>query len=111
ERHDSIAEDDRLFLSAMAVDLVDHRRNLALGHQAVDDVERRFHIARQYVAENDAAGCGLVPLLEFLALLVHADPAITDLAVQADDLFGERVLDRGHVAERLAFAWIALAQQ
>ena len=111
ERHDAVAEDDRLLLTAVAVDLVDHPGDFALRHQLVDDVERRFHVARQHVAENDAAGRGLVPLHERLALLVDAFPAVADLAVQADDLFGERVLDRGHVAEGLALARHALAHQ
>jgi hypothetical protein len=64
ERHDAVAENNRLFLSAVAIDGIDHRRNLALGHQAVDDVERNLRALRQYVTEYNATRCRVVPLLE-----------------------------------------------
>ena len=42
ERHDAVAEDHRLLLAAVAVDLVDDARDLALGHQLVDDLVRNL---------------------------------------------------------------------
>ena len=63
ERHDAVAEDDRLFLAAVAVDLIDHPGDFALRHQLVDDVERRLDVTRQHVAEHHAAGRGVVPLV------------------------------------------------
>ena len=96
ERHDAVAEDDRLLLPAMAVDGVDHRRDFALGHELVDRVERNLRIHRQHVAEDDAAGRGLKPFLERLALIVHAVPAVLDLGVQAERLLVQGVLDLGH---------------
>src|SRR3954447_3448021 len=46
ERHDAIAEDHRLLLSAVAIDGVDHRGDLALRHQLVASVERNLGRAR-----------------------------------------------------------------
>src|SRR6476646_10644728 len=46
ERHDAVAEDHRLLLAAVPVDLVDHAGDLALGHQLVDDVERDLRALR-----------------------------------------------------------------
>ena len=111
ERHDPVAEDDRLFLTAMAIDHVDHRRYLALGHQAVDDVERHLHALGQYIAKHNATRRRVVPLLEQLALLVHAFPAVLDLGVQVDDFLMQRMVDRSHVAEGLAFTGHPLTQQ
>ena len=39
ERHDAVAEDHRLLLPALAVDDVDHRRDLLLRHQPIGDIE------------------------------------------------------------------------
>src|SRR5437763_9818062 len=55
ERHDAVAEDYGLLLAAVAVDLVDDARNLALGHQLVDDLERDLRVLRQEIAERDAS--------------------------------------------------------
>ena len=39
EPHDLVAEDHQLLLAAMAVDGVDHLRDLALGQQLVAEIE------------------------------------------------------------------------
>ena len=64
ERHDAVAEDHRLLLTAVAVDRVDHPGDFALRHELVDDVERNLGRARQHLAEQRAARRGLVPLVE-----------------------------------------------
>src|SRR5256886_15799448 len=79
ERHDAVAEDHRLLLTAVTVDLVDHAGDFALGHQLVDDVVRDLRRTRQQIAEHDAAGGGFDPALRHLAGLVHALPAVLDL--------------------------------
>ena len=38
KRHDPVAEDHRLLLTAVTINLVDHAGDFALGHQLVDDV-------------------------------------------------------------------------
>src|SRR5712672_3749693 len=109
ERHDAVAEDHRLLLAAVAVDLVDHAGDFTLGHQFIDEVVRNLCALRQHVAEHDAAGSGLDPAAHGLAGLVDAFPAILDLAVEVDDLRVQRVLKLGHVAENLALAGQAFA--
>src|SRR5581483_10381645 len=109
ERHDAVAEDHRLLLAAVAVDLVDDGRDLALCHQLVDDVVRNLRRLRQQVAEHYAAGGGLDPAPGRLARLIDALPAISDLAVEVDDLRVQGVLELGHVAEGLALAGQAFA--
>src|SRR4051794_36284409 len=61
ERHDAVAEDHRLLLAAVTIDLVDHAGDLALGHQLVDDLVRDARVLRQQIAEHDAARGGLDP--------------------------------------------------
>ena len=39
ERHDPIAKDHGLFLTAVTIDLIDDAGDFALGHQLVDDIE------------------------------------------------------------------------
>ena len=109
ERHDAVAEDHRLLLTAVTVDLVDDAGNFALGHQLVDDVVRNLRRARQQVAEHDAAGGGLDPATRDLAGLVHSVPAIPDLGVEVDDLRMQGMLKFGHLAEDLALAGQAFA--
>src|SRR5690348_11915506 len=104
ERHDAVAEDDGLLLPAMPVDRVDHRRDLALGHQAIDDVERDLHASRKHASKDHAPGRGVIPLLEGLTLLVDTFPAVFDLGVQADHLLMQRMIDIGHIAEHLPLA-------
>ena len=101
ERHDPVAEDHRLLLPAVAVDLIDHAGDFPLGHELVHDVEGNLRALRQHLAEHHAARRRVEPLADRLALLVHADPAVFDLGVQVDDLRVQRVLDLGHVAEHL----------
>ena len=109
ERHDAVAEDHRLLLTAVTIDLIDHAGDFALGHQLVDDVERDLRRLRQHLAEHDAAGGGFDPALDRLAVLVDALPAVLDLGVEVDDLGMQRMLELGHVAEDLALAGQAFA--
>ncbi|MCY1311212.1 hypothetical protein D3C71_2193280 [compost metagenome] len=46
ELHDAIAEDNRLFLTAMAVDVVDHLGDVLLRHLLITDVERHIDMLR-----------------------------------------------------------------
>ena len=102
QRHDAVAEDHRLLLTAVAIDLIDHAGDFPLGHELVHDVEGNLGRARQHLAEQRAARRGLVPLVDGLALLVDVREAELDLAVQADDLRVQGVLDLGDVAVEAA---------
>ncbi len=55
ELHDAIAENDRLFLSAMAIDRVDHLGDVLLGHFLIADVERHVVVLRQKLTDDHAA--------------------------------------------------------
>ena len=111
ERHDAIAEDDRLFLTAMAVDLIDHSRDFALGHKLVHDVERHAVMLGQHLAELNAARGGLINLRNLVAGLVDSDIAALDLGVQRNRAGIQRVFEFAHVAEHHALAGLALAHQ
>ncbi len=99
ERHDPVAEDHRLLLPAVAVDLVDHVGDFPLGHELVHDVEGNLGAPRQHVAEHDAARRGVVQAPDLVALFVEAFPAVLDLGVQIDRLGVQGMLDLGHVTE------------
>ncbi len=110
ERHDAVAEDHRLLLAAVAIDLVDDAGDFLLGHQLVDDVERHLRRFRQHLAEHGAACRGFIPAVDRLAALVDALPAVFDLGVEVNDLGVQGMLDLGHFAVKLAFARQAFAQ-
>ena len=110
ERHDAVAEDHGLLLTAVTIDLVDDAGDFLLRHQLVDDVERNLRRLRQHIAEHDAARSGLDPAPDRLAGLVDALPAILDLGVEVDDLGMQGMLDLGHFAVELAFARQAFTQ-
>ena len=110
ERHDAVAEDHGLLLTAVTIDLIDHAGDFLLGHQLVDDVERHLRRFRQHLTEHGAAGRGLVPAVDLLAVLVDALPAILDLGMEVDDLGMQGMLDLGHFAVELAFARQAFTQ-
>ena len=69
ERHDAVAEDHRLLLTAVAVDGVDQPRDGLLGQQLVDERElARPACLRQQLAEQHAARRRLVHLDDLVAV-------------------------------------------
>ena len=104
EAHDPVAEDDRLLLTAVAIDHVDHVRDVLLGEQPVDQVEADIGLPRQEIAQQHAAGGRVVDVRHRLVLLVDRAEAALDLGVQAEHLGVERVLDLGNAAEGHALA-------
>ena len=68
EPHDPVAEDHRLLLAAMAVDGVDHLRDLALGHQLVAEFEEIPGSLRQQLADLHAARRRVEHLRHLLAI-------------------------------------------
>ena len=111
QRHDAVAENDRLLLTAVAVDGVDHVRDFLLGHQLVDDVEGNLHMLRHELAEDQTAGRRVEDLRHALALLVIGPGAALDLRVQRDRLRRDRVLDLALIGEAHALARLAVALQ
>ena len=109
QRHDAVAEDHRLLLTAVAVDGVDHVRDFLLRHQLVDDVEGYLDVMRHELAEDHPARRRVEDFQYALAILVEAPGAALDLAVQRDRLGREGVFDlaltgEGHALPRLAVA-------
>ena len=111
ERHDPVAEDDRLLLPAIAVDDVDHVGDFLLGHQLVDDVEGNLGVFGHEFAENHAAGRGVEYFGDAIAAGVERPGAALDLGVQRHRLGGQGVLDLAHFRERHALAGLAVAHQ
>ena len=99
ERHDAIAEDHRLLLTAVAIDRVDHRGDFLLRHELVHDVERDLRMVGQHLTEDQPARRGVVDLRHARAVGVARPGAALDLGVQGDRLGVQRVLDLGDVAE------------
>ncbi len=99
ERHDPVAEDDRLLLPAVAVDLIDRVGDLPLGHELVHGLVGDLRALGQDVAQHDATRGSIEPPAGGLALLVETVPAVLDPGVQIDRLGIQGVLDLGHVAE------------
>ena len=97
ERHDPVAEDHRLLLTAVAVDLIDHVGDFPLRHELVHDVEGNLRALGQHVAEHHAAGRGLEPAAHHLVVLVEPFPPVLDLGVQVDRLLMQGVLDLAEV--------------
>ncbi len=93
QAHDLVAEDDRLFLTAIAVDRVDDGLHVALTQQAVDQFKRRLCIQRQKLTKPHAAGCRFTQLPDFAAFLVNLLDAAFDLGMQVHFARVERVLN------------------
>ena len=70
ERHDAVAEDHRLLLTAVAVDGVDQAGDRLLGQQLVDELELDARLARQQLAQQHAARRRLDDLDDFVAVRV-----------------------------------------
>src|SRR6202022_231041 len=111
ERHDLVAKDDGLLLTAIAVDDVDHVRDFLLGHQFVHDIEGNLEMVRQQLPKNHTAGRGVENLRYTLALAVEGRRPPLDPGVQGDRLGMQSMFDLAHIAECHPLARFALAHQ
>ena len=100
ERHDLVAEDHRLLLTAIAVDGVDHVGDFFLRHQLVDDVERNLPVVRHELAKQHAAGRRVENLRDAIALLIEAPGTALDLRMQGHGLGIQRMLNLADVGRR-----------
>ena len=99
EAHDLVAKDDRLLLTAVAVDHVDHVGDRLLGQKLIDLIEAHLRTARQQLAEQHTARRGVVDVGDPIAVFILGDVTPLDLAVQRHGAGFERVMDLSHVAE------------
>ena len=109
QRHNLIAEHHRRFLSAVAIDHIDHVRYLALGKQAVHHLEGNAGMARQQVRNQRTPRSRLNDAGDFLALLVAGLPARFDARMQRHGAGIKSVLDFGDINKLHALARGAFA--
>ena len=91
KRHDPIAEDHRLLLTAVAVDRIDQAGDVLLRQKLVDQRELDALHFRQMLGEQQTARCRLVHLGNRFTRLVRRDETALDLGVQRHGLGFERV--------------------
>src|SRR5208283_4050899 len=77
---------DRLLLTAIAVDDIDHVRNLLLRHELIHDIEGYLDMVRQQLAKDHPARRSLENLLHALALAIEGPRPPLDPRVQGDRL-------------------------
>jgi len=82
QRHQPVAEDDRLLLAAVAVNLVDDVADLLLGQKGVDQVKADRRVARHDFGQQHPARGGLDPLDHRLAVGVDSVVARLDPGMQ-----------------------------
>src|SRR5580700_5539771 len=100
ERHDLVAKDDCLLLTAVAVDDVDHGRDFLFGHEFVHDIEGNLDMTRQQLAKNHTAGRGFENLRYTLSLAVEGPRPPLDPGVQGDRLGMQGMFHLAHIGER-----------
>ncbi|MNI18922.1 hypothetical protein D3C73_723430 [compost metagenome] len=108
ELHDPVAEYDRVLLTAMTVDRVDHLGDVLLGHFLVAGLERHVDVLRQKLANDQTARRRVIDLGNQLAVGIHGLETTLDLRMQRDDLVFQRMVQFAHVGEGHAFARLAL---
>jgi hypothetical protein len=112
ELHDAVTEDDRLLLTAVAVDGVDHPGDVLLGHFSLLQTSNGTSLLRQKFADQHAARRGLEDLGKPGCRSASTElEAALDLGVQRDDLAFERMVDspiseNSHALARLVLGLI-----
>src|SRR5665213_2619908 len=109
EGHQPDAENDRLLLTAMAIDLIEEVGDLLLGQQAVHQIEPDLNRLRQDFRQQHAAGRGDDPLDHGLALGIDAAHARGDAGMQGHRAGFQRLLDLAERGEGHALALFAVA--
>ena len=108
QTHDLVAENDRLFLTAIAVDGVDDGLHVLFAEKAVHQIERCFRIQRQKVAQTQTAGGRFKALPDDVAFVIDLLKAGLDLGVQMHGTGGQGVFHLVHIGKGHAFANHAL---
>ena len=84
QRHDLVAEDHRLLLTAVAVDGIDHAGDGLLGQKLVDERRLDARLLRQQLGEDHASRRGFENLDHRIAAIVDRVEAPAHLGVQGD---------------------------
>ncbi len=102
--HDVVTEDNRLFLTTVTVDRINHLTDLFLTKETVHDIKRSLVVERQKRTQTQAAGCGLKAHVDRLTFFVDlVDPRV-DLGVKMHNACFQSVIHLFHGAECHAFA-------
>src|SRR6516165_2237246 len=109
--HDPVAENDRLLLPAIAVDDVDHVRDLFLRHELVHDVKGDLVVPRQKLAKDQAARRSIENFRYPLTIRIIGPGAALDLGVQGDCLGMQGMFDLAHIGEHHALPRLAVTHQ
>ena len=99
ELHDPVTEDDRILLTAVTIDGVDHPGDVLLGHLLVAGVERNHDVLRQKFADQHAARGRFVDLADLVAVGIDGLEAALHLRVQGNDLVLERMVEFAEIGE------------
>ncbi len=91
--HDVVAENDRIFLTAMPVHFVDDLADLFLAKEAVDHREGNSRVLRQKGADFHTAGRGFHTLGHRVAFGVLRLTTGQDFRMQRDDALMQSMLD------------------
>src|SRR3546814_17044685 len=107
--HDRVGEEHRLLLAGVAIDDVDDVRDLLLGEEAVDGLERQLVALRERPAEQHAARRRLEALHILVALLLGSRDEADDLTLQGHGLGLERLMAPAPVGKHPARYGLGLA--
>ena len=99
KNHDRVSEQNRVFLTRVTIDFVNHVTDILLGEKAVDDVVRHFRVLRQTLTDQHPARSGLEPLHHDIAILIGLRNAGKDFGVQSDSLGLKRLVHFSHVSK------------
>ena len=105
--HDPVGEDHRFLLPTVSIDGVERGRELLLGQQPVDQIQRHVRVPGQCLGKQHSARRRIDQNGHRLPLFVDGPVAGPDFRVQGDRPSRQGVLDFAEVGERHAFPRLA----
>ena len=106
ELHDAVTENDRVFLTGMAIDGIDHLGDVFLCHLGIDDIEIHLAITRQEFTDNHATRGRVMNLGYWIAIKINCLEASFDLGVKGYRACFQSVMQFTHVGECHPLAWL-----
>src|ERR1700757_3079322 len=102
-----VAEDNSLFLTAMAIDLIDDVADLLLRQKSIDQIKADRRVAGEDLRQQHATRRRLYTLHNRLAVGIDSVEAGLDPCMQRDGLRRQGLLDLTDAREQHAFAGFA----
>ena len=106
EPHDLVTEDDRRFLTAQAINLIDQITDVLLGHQTIYKLRSDAFHARQDIRDFEAAWRCIDHRCVRITLGINALIASLDLGVQCHDFIVERMVQLIHSRDQQSLTWL-----